>query len=75
MQYICLLQTIKDCMTVWIEWCQHSSHRLKWESISSLVKQAHCNGDPNVTQKEIDLAYGLRDAQVLISLLINRMFF
>ena len=48
-------------MTVWIEQCQHSSHRLKWESMSSLVIQAHCNGDPNVKQKEIDLAYGLRD--------------
>ena len=42
--------------------------------MSSLVIQAHCNGDPNVTQKEIDLAYGLRDLQVLISLLINHMF-
>ena len=26
--------------------------------MSSLVIQAHCNGDPKVTQKEIDLAYG-----------------
>ena len=48
-------------MTVWIERCQYCNHRLKWESMSSLVKQAHFNGDPNVTQKEIDLAYGLRD--------------
>ena len=46
---------------VWIERCQHSSHRLKWEYVSSLVKKAHCNGDPNVTQKEIDLEHGLRD--------------
>ena len=60
---------------VWIEWCQHSGHRLKWEYVPSLVKQAHFNGDPNVTQKEIDLAYGLRDLRELINLLINHMFF
>ena len=42
--------------------------------MSSLVIQAHCNGDTDVTQKEIDLAYGLRDLQVLINLLINYMF-
>ena len=59
---------------VWIEQCQHFGHGLKWESMSSLVKQAHFNVDPNVTQKEIDLAYGLRDLQVLISLLIKCMF-
>ena len=47
MQYICLLQTIKDWMTVWIERCQHSDHGLKWESMSSLVKQAHFDRDPN----------------------------
>ena len=75
MQYICILQTIKDWMTVWIEWCQHSVHRLKLEFVSSLVIQAHCNGDPNVTQKEIDLAYDLRDLQVLINFVINHIFF
>ena len=48
-------------MMIWIERCQHSGYGLKWESMSSLVKQANFNGDPNVTQKEIDLAYGLRD--------------
>ena len=58
-----------------IEWYQQSSHRLKWESMSSLVIQAHCNGDPNVTQEEIDLEYDLRDLQVLINALINHMFF
>ena len=42
--------------------------------MSSLVIQDHCNGDPNFTQKAIDLAYGLRDLQVLINLLINHMF-
>lgn len=42
--------------------------------MSSLVIQAHRNGDPNVTQKEIDLAYGLRDHQVFINLLINQPY-
>ena len=60
-QYICISQTIKDWMMVWIKRCQHFGHRLNWDSMSSLVTQAHCNGDPNVTQKEIDLAYVLRD--------------
>ena len=51
----------QDWMTMWIERCQQYGHRLKWESVYSLVIQAHCNGDPNVTQNKIDLAYGLRD--------------
>ena len=74
MQYIYLLKTIKDWMMVWIERCQHFGHRLKWESMSSLVIKAHCNGDPNATQKEIYLVYGLKDLHVFISLLINHMF-
>ena len=61
MQYICILQTIKDWMMVWIEWCQHFSYRLKSEFVPSFVKQTHCNRDPNVTQKEIDLTHVLRD--------------
>ena len=42
--------------------------------MSSLAIQAHCNGDLNVIQKKIDLAYGLRDPQVCIYLLITHMF-
>ena len=30
--------------------------------MSSLVKKSHCNGDPNVKQKELELVYGLRDS-------------
>ena len=59
---------------VWIEWCQHSGHTLTWEGVSSLVKEAHRNGDSNVTQREIDLAHGLRDFQVRTNLLITCMF-
>ena len=63
-----------DWMTVWIERCQHSGRTLTWEGVSSLVKEAHRNGDSNVTQREIDLAHGLRDLQVRTNLLITRMF-
>ena len=75
MQYICILRTIKDWMMLWIKLCQHYGHRLKWEFVSSLVIQDHHNGDPNVTKKEIDLAYGLRDLQVILNVLINSIFF
>ena len=63
-----------DWMTVWIERCQHSGQTLTWEGVSSLVKEAHRNGDSNVTQREIDLARGLRDFQVRTNLLITRIF-
>ena len=59
-----------DWMTVWIERCQHSSRTLTWEGVSSLVKEAHHNRDPNVTQMVLDLIYGLRDTKVCIRLLI-----
>ena len=59
-----------DWMTVWIERCQHSGRTLTWEGVSSLVKEAHRNGDSNVTQREIDLACGLRDFQVHTNLLM-----
>ena len=32
-------------------------------------KAAHCNGDRNLTEREIDLAYGLKDKMEII--LIN----
>ena len=48
-------------MKVWIEWCEQSSHGISWEGVASLVKVAHHNGDRNITEREIDLAYGLKD--------------
>jgi hypothetical protein len=51
-------------MNVWIEICkQHHGGRLSWQRLSELVREAHRNGDVNVTQREIDLAYGLKDGQ------------
>jgi len=32
--------------------------------VASLVKEAHRNGDGNLREREIDLAYGLKDKQV-----------
>jgi hypothetical protein len=52
-------------MNVWIERCkQHNGGRLSWQQLSKLVREARRNGDANVTQREIDLAYGLKDGQV-----------
>ena len=53
-------------MKVWIERCTQSGEGLSWEGVASLVKEAHRNGDTNVTERETDLAYGLKDKQVSI---------
>ena len=56
-------------MKVWIERCEKCGHGISWEGVASLVKETHHNGDTNLTQREIDLAYGLKDKQT--SILIN----
>ena len=56
-------------MKVWIEWCEQWGHGISWEGVASLVKVAHRNGDTNITEREIDLAYGLKHKQE--SILIN----
>ena len=48
-------------MKVWIERCKQLGHGISWEGVASLVKVAKHNGDRNLTKKEIDLAYGLKD--------------
>ena len=48
-------------MKVWIERCEQSGHGISWEGVDSLVKPAHHNGDRNLTEKEINLAYGVKD--------------
>ena len=48
-------------MNVWIERCKQCVHGISWEGVASLVKEIHLNGDTNLTQREIDLAYGLKD--------------
>ena len=47
-------------MRVWIERCAQSSHGISCEGVASLVKETYRNGDTNLTQREINLAYGLK---------------
>jgi hypothetical protein len=52
-------------MNVWMEICkQHNGGRLSWQRLSELVREACHNGYANVTHREIDLSYGLKDGQV-----------
>jgi hypothetical protein len=56
-----------DWMKVWIERCiQSNNGRLSWFGVATLVKEVERKGDTNLTQREIDLAYGLKDKQVNI---------
>ena len=48
-------------MKVWIERCEQFGHGISWEGVASLVKEAHRNGDTNLTQREIYLEYLLKD--------------
>jgi hypothetical protein len=53
-------------MKVWIDRCIQCNGRLSWEGVATLLKEAHCNQDTNLTQREIDLAYGLKDKHASI---------
>ena len=53
-------------MKVWIEWCEQSGHGISWEGVASLVKAAQRNGDRNLTEREIDLEYGVKDKMASI---------
>ena len=59
-------------MIVWIEQCQKNGRSLTWDGVASIVKEAHRNGDLNVTPMVLDLLYGLRDRKVCINLLVMR---
>ena len=48
-------------MKVWMERCEQSGHGISWEGVASLVKVAQRNADRNLTEREIDLAYGVKD--------------
>ena len=56
-------------MNVWIDQCEKSNHGISWEGVATLVKATHRNGDRNITEREIDLAYGLK--YKMESILIN----
>ena len=56
-----------DWMEHWIEDCEEYFGRLSWEGISKMIKTAHRHRHqhPDLTsQREVDLAYGLKDKQV-----------
>ena len=53
-------------MKVWIERCTQSGHGISWEGVASLVKEAQRNGYNNLTEREIDLAYGVKDKMASI---------
>ena len=55
-----------DWMKVWIEWCKQSGHGISWKGVASLVKATQCNGDRNITERKIDLAYGVKDKMTSI---------
>jgi hypothetical protein len=51
-------------MKVWINICkQCHGGRLSWKRISKWVKEAHHNGDSDVTQREIYLTYCFKDGK------------
>ena len=56
-------------MKAWIERCEQYGHGIPREGVASLVKATHRNGDSNITQRGIDLAYGLKYKYAII--LIN----
>ena len=53
-------------MKVWIERCEQSGHGISWEGVASLVKATQRNGDRNIIEREIDLAYGVKDKMASI---------
>jgi hypothetical protein len=53
-----------DWMKVWIDRCkEHHGGMLSWKELSELVREDRRNGDSDVTQREIDLAYCLKDGK------------
>jgi hypothetical protein len=51
-------------MKVWIDRCkQHHGGSLSWKEFYELVREAHRNGYFDVMQREIDLAYCLKDGK------------
>ena len=54
-----------EWMSEWIERCKECNESiLSWKLLSELIREAYRSGDGNVTDKEIDLAYGLKDGKV-----------
>ena len=54
-----------DWMENWIEDCEEYFGRLSWEGVSKMIKTTHHHRDqfPDLTSREVDLAFGLKDKQ------------
>ena len=79
MQYIYLyIANNIDWMEEWIEQCMEYYGTLTWEGVSKMIKTMHRHREeyPKITQREIDLACGLKDKKASIfTLLIFFHFF
>ena len=52
-------------MENWIEDCEEYFSRLLWEGVSKMIKIDHQHQFPDLMQREIDLAFGLKDKKVI----------
>ena len=52
-------------MEHWIEYTEENFGRLSWEGVSKMIKTTHRHQDqfPDLTLREVDLAFGLKDNQ------------
>ena len=61
-----------DLMEEWIERCTKYFGTLSWEGVSKMIKTMHRHREeyPELTQREIDLACGLKDKKASIFTLL-----
>jgi hypothetical protein len=52
-------------MEHWIEYTEEYFGRLSWEGVSKMIKTMHRHRDQfhDLTSREVDLAFGLKDKQ------------
>lgn len=54
-------------MKRWIEQCLQVYDILSWDMVAELIRKACLDHDTDLTQREIDIAYGAKDRNVSIS--------
>jgi hypothetical protein len=54
-----------DWMEHWIEYNEEYFGRLSWEGVSKMIETVHHHRDqfPDLTSREVDLSFGLKDKQ------------
>jgi hypothetical protein len=52
-------------MEHWIEYTEEYFGRLSWEGVSKMIKKSHRHQHqfPDLTSREVDLSFGLKDKQ------------